>query len=372
MASIPAALKLLLQFQTPSERGGIPLSRRPRLFGLTGRRFKPLQSGAGFLWRPLRACRHMASASFKPLQSGAGFLCWHLYLVKDGIVTGFKPLQSGAGFLCTCYDPTKNPDGSCFKPLQSGAGFLWAGRPELSIFDSAGFKPLQSGAGFLCIYLTTFRPMGRSSFKPLQSGAGFLWTFTPVALTVIGKFQTPSERGGIPLNDPIWSNLRYAGCFKPLQSGAGFLWMGFTHSFRRTTCVSNPFRAGRDSSAALHNLSAVAFGLFQTPSERGGIPLWKRTILEKSSSAHCFKPLQSGAGFLWLYPNENEASMRFVSNPFRAGRDSSGTDRDRGEWPDGRFQTPSERGGIPLVKLTLDGSIGCGSFKPLQSGAGFL
>ena len=65
--------------------------------------------------------------------------------------------------------------------------------------------------------------------------------------------------------------------------------------------------------------------MFQTPSERGGIPL-PACALGDNTIWKGFKPLQSGAGFLCFKPKIASIAKHGVSNPFRAGRDSSEED----------------------------------------------
>ena len=110
--------------------------------------------------------------------------------------------------------------------------------------------------------------------------------------------------------------------------------------------VSNPFSAGRDSSGRRTTVDLIGTILFQTPSARGGIPL-ARTSLSVKAPPKSFKPLQRGAGFL----------CRFTS---------------RLPWAPLVFQTPSARGGIPLSPKAWAISSGPTCFKPLQRGAGFL
>ena len=138
----------------------------------------------------------------------------------------------------------------------------------------------------------------RGRFKPLQSGAGFLCHDLWVARGRDVEFQTPSERGGIPLVPPRPPHRNRPSRFKPLQSGAGFLWYERAQILGPCYNVSNPFRAGRDSSASS-----------------------RRT--RRRPRQWCFKPLQSGAGFLWVVSTTPVLHRH-------------------------RFQTPSERGGIPL------------------------
>ena len=189
--------------------------------------------------------------------------------------------------------------------------------------------------------------------------------------TVLGMFQTPSERGGIPLGfADSMSNRPRAPFQTPSERGG----IPLPPRPGRSLCarlVSNPFIAGRDSSACKNLEATLGDGMFQTPSERGGIPLWFANCGPKVPPPR-FKPLHSGAGFLWwryLVMNGQEL-RRFkplhsgagflcraedmvgyqilnVSNPFIAGRDSS------------------------AVGLHLAGR-GAGCFKPLHSGAGFL
>ena len=91
--------------------------------------------------------------------------------------------------------------------------------------------------------------------------------------------------------------------------------------------------------------------MFQTPSERGGIPLGSRSRCLVLATS-CFKPLQSGAGFLCHWQDVLLRPVHVqVSNPFRAGRDSSEKRNNRHLSKNVKFQTPSERGGIPLQQV---------------------
>ena len=136
------------------------------------------------------------------------------------------------------------------------------------------FKPLQRGAGFLWFGIRYAPRMDWKCFKPLQRGAGFLWVCCAPKAISINMFQTPSARGGIPLRIQIARSSTGGECFKPLQRGAGFL------------C---------------------------------GQPVWD------ARRPHAgFKPLQRGAGFLCLIAIVGFINVADVSNPFSAGRDSSG------------------------------------------------
>ena len=180
------------------------------------------------------------------------------------------------------------------------------------------FSAGRDSSGQLKLALTSLQ----SSFKPLQRGAGFLCRYAGQQHGYADRFQTPSARGGIPL---------------PIRRSATRL--------RRP--VSNPFSAGRDSSAGgLINASGDSY-VFQTPSARGGIPLDLHQL--------------------------QAPRLRQVSNPFSAGRDSSGP------WPLSSWSfhlacfKPLQRGAGFLCGTQFSPSHAAPSgFKPLQRGAGFL
>ena len=112
------------------------------------------------------------------------------------------------------------------------------------------------------------------------------------------RFQTPSERGGIPLTLLIVLLTLFGARFKPLQSGAGFLWFG-------ALCA------------------AITVALFQTPSERGGIPL-PRLWMQPEKTSGVSNPFRAGRDSSGATLESCLRARARVSNPFRAGRDSSG------------------------------------------------
>ena len=159
-------------------------------------------------------------------------------------------------------------------------------------------NPFRAGRDSSVVSLLFSRKRVQVVSNPFRAGRDSSEAIAPEMVLQVNEFQTPSERGGIPLALPPGSWCSQSGRFKPLQSGAGFL--------------CSRFRP--------HGWAGL---VFQTPSERGGIPLKRQPCL-------------------FQVPKEE------VSNPFRAGRDSSGDRR--------RYQYLG---------------VGVG-FKPLQSGAGFL
>ena len=111
-------------------------------------------------------------------------------------------------------------------------------------------------------------------------------------------FQTPSERGGIPLMS--YEDVRAKG-YNVFQT---------------------PSERGGIPLNTQYTRMDPRFDLFQTPSERGGIPLvygGRPGRVQRPG----FKPLQSGAGFLCHRSGIRHSADLEVSNPFRAGRDSS-------------------------------------------------
>ena len=114
-------------------------------------------------------------------------------------------------------------------------------------------------------------------------------------------FQTPSERGGIPLLILLRGQISQAAEFQTPSERGGIPLGNKTLTQQDWAHVSNPFRAGRDSSEDGHGTAAALLAGFQTPSERGGIPL--------------------------------EVDIPVGASTFT-------------------FQTPSERGGIPLTNET--------------------
>ena len=238
----------IFMFQTPSERGGIPLSCQSHSLACSCEvSFKPLQSGAGFLWGKHRDC------------------C-------DGTTGSFKPLQSGAGFLCRWLFPGPRWELGVSNPFRAGRDSSVGGRQGPQAADGMFQTPSERG-GIPLDSVHAVRSRARRCFKPLQSGAGFLWRL--------------EHRKGCK-----------CGCFKPLQSGAGFLCSTCKGSGNCKPCVSNPFRAGRDSSAGDEHFDPQGWAKFQTPSERGGIPLRQTMRYLRTNRTARFKPLQSGAGFL--------------------------------------------------------------------------
>ena len=164
-------------FQTPSARGGIPLyltsprdKRAKSLFQTPSAR-----GGIPLLSTSLTTLQEQLS--FKPLQRGAGFLCEGQPGRRAGCEDRFKPLQRGAGFLCRTSHPGKTC-GCVSNPFSAGRDSSGKIRTVGCRKEGTSFKPLQRGAGFLCFGVSN--SAGREDHR----------------------FQTPSARGGIPLEHP--------------------------------------------------------------------------------------------------------------------------------------------------------------------------
>ena len=157
------------------------------------------------------------------------------------------------------------------------------------------------------------------------------------------KFQTPSARGGIPLMEKMSGGMVSGFVSNPFSAGRDSSDVRNRASQLKQFDVSNPFSAGRDSSEYVKRDLHARTGAFQTPSARGGIPLAGIAAL-LGPLVYCFKPLQRGAGFLWTRCMVSTRSTII------------------------RFQTPSARGGIPLSAASMARGHRCCVSNPFSAG----
>ncbi len=107
------------------------------------------------------------------------------------------------------------------------------------------------------------------------------------------SFQTPSARGGIPLNVMGEQEPEEPESFKPLQRGAGFLCVPNGWYDTNKSEVSNPFSAGRDSSVQADAFFAAEAAGFK-PLQRGAGFLCTKPTAKGDRADPCFKPLHRG------------------------------------------------------------------------------
>ena len=240
----------------------------------------------------------MSRPRFKPLHSGAGFLC-----LEQGSAPAFWWLVSNP--FIAGRDSSERPPRAGVKPHRVSnpfsAGRDSSGRRHRRVHRGPGVSnPFSAGRDSSAVH-------GRQLADAAERGV----------------FQTPSARGGIPLS---------------------LVSLSYTTLYRK---VSNPFSAGRDSSAYTPAPTATRYPTFQTPSARGGIPLAYQQ--RATHAVRCVFQTPSARGGIPLSGRAlGIAARACVSNPFSAGRDSSETPHLRRLPTRSTFQTPSARGGIPL------------------------
>ncbi len=199
-------------FQTPSARGGIPLSTAAWLRCTSTRCFKPLQRGAGFLCRRVFILGIRHSVFQTPSARGGIPLSWQYGKTRthSRVSNPFSAGRDSSVESATLGERSKQYG---FKPLQRGAGFLWWRRHPDQDPDGNVSNPFSAGRDSSGQYNASLRPAG-TRFKPLQRGAGFLWRQRKGAIhgyryLVSNPFSAGRDSSGVRITGrAVWRTTR--------------------------------------------------------------------------------------------------------------------------------------------------------------------